>query len=212
MRLDGSSNIGIVGNNITANDWNGISIYGSSNISIVGNNIAANTREGIYMLSSSNISIIGNNITAHLYAAEGGIYLRASSKNRIVGNNITNNHYGIYFYESSDNIIYHNNFIGNQPMQVYNYHYGVSPSINVWDDGYPSGGNYWSDYTEKYPNASEIDDSDIWDTPYVIDEDNQDNYPIIPEFSSVIILPLFMILTMLAIIFAKKKTAKKLKA
>ncbi|MGE5187861.1 MAG: NosD domain-containing protein, partial [Betaproteobacteria bacterium] len=28
-------------------------------------------------------------------------------------------------------------------------------------------GNYWSDYHARYPNASEIDNSGIWDTPYV---------------------------------------------
>jgi len=37
---------------------------------------------------------------------------------------------------------------------------------------------HWSDYEERYPNATELDDSSIWDTPYVIDENNQDNYPL----------------------------------
>jgi len=76
---------------------------------------------------------------------------------------------------------------------------------NVWDDGYPSGGNYWSDYEERYPNATEIDGTGIWDTPYVIDENNEDNYPIVPEFPSLIILPLFMITTLLAVIIYRRK-------
>jgi hypothetical protein len=49
---------------------------------------------------------------------------------------------------------------------------------NTWDDGYPAGGNYWSDYVTRYPSASEIDASGLWDTPYVINENNQDNYPL----------------------------------
>jgi hypothetical protein len=42
------------------------------------------------------------------------------------------------------------------------------PSLNIWDNGYPSGGNYWSDYLTRYPNAKMIDDSGIGDTPYFV--------------------------------------------
>lgn len=48
---------------------------------------------------------------------------------------------------------------------------------------YPSGGNYWSDYEARFPDADELDDSGIRDTLYVIDEDNQDNYPLIDPWS-----------------------------
>jgi len=51
-------------------------------------------------------------------------------------------------------------------------------SPNTWDNGYPSGGNYWSDYQTNYPTAAEIDGSGIWNTPYVIDSNNRDNYPL----------------------------------
>ncbi|MDH5266949.1 MAG: hypothetical protein OEW62_04640 [Candidatus Bathyarchaeota archaeon] len=60
-------------------------------------------------------------------------------------------------------------------------------SNKTWDDGYPFGGNYWCDYEEKYPLAEELDGSSIWDAPYVIDENNVDNYPIVPEFTPLII-------------------------
>jgi hypothetical protein len=39
-------------------------------------------------------------------------------------------------------------------------------------------GNYWSDYLAKYPNASEVGGTGIGDTPYVIDGDNVDHYPL----------------------------------
>ncbi len=41
-------------------------------------------------------------------------------------------------------------------------------SFLTWDNGYPSGGNYWSDYRTRYPNVTEIDDSGIGDTEYVV--------------------------------------------
>jgi hypothetical protein len=64
----------------------------------------------------------------------------------------------------------------------------ISPSINIWDDGYPSGGNYWSDYngTDLHSGAYQnVTGSDgMGDTPYVIDMNNLDHYvlfnPVLP--------------------------------
>jgi len=119
-------------------------------------------------------SINGNSITASMF----GIYLYYSSNyNSIIGNSVTNNDWGIFFEEHiSYNRFYHNNLIDNsqQFSAVRSFEYS-----NVFDDGYPSGGNYWSDYITRYPSAQELDDSGIWDTPYVLDENNKDNYPLV---------------------------------
>ena len=87
---------------------------------------------------------------------------------------------------SSNNKFYHNHFTDN-PNQVY----VEVNSTNAWDDGYPSGGNYWSDYAEKYPNAEEMDESGVWNIPYTIDENNQDRYPLISPLG--IITRLFIV-------------------
>jgi hypothetical protein len=54
--------------------------------------------------------------------------------------------------------------------------------INTWDDGYPSGGNYWGDYngTDFYhgPEQKWIDPDGIGDSPYVINDHTNDNYPL----------------------------------
>jgi len=145
---------------------------GSSNNTISGNKITENA-QGILLEFSSDNTINGNNITIN-YGA--GIELDYSSNNTIIGNNITNNDIGILFYVSSfDNAIYHNNFIGNT-QQVYDYswdHQEYSNSINSWDDGYPSGGNYWSNYTGVDSNHD-----GIGDTTHVIDANNTDRYPL----------------------------------
>jgi len=77
-------------------------------------------------------------------------------------------------------------------------------STNVWDDSVGKG-NYWSNYENEYPDAEEVDGLGIWDTPYEIDENNMDNYPIIPEFSSLIMLSLFMIATFPVALICKRK-------
>jgi hypothetical protein len=52
---------------------------------------------------------------------------------------------------------------------------------NTWDDGYPSGGNYWSDYVgvdvEMGPNQDLPGSDGLGDTPYNIDASNTDHYP-----------------------------------
>jgi nitrous oxidase accessory protein NosD len=45
-------------------------------------------------------------------------------------------------------------------------------SHNAWDNGLE--GNYWSNY-----NGGDSNGDGIGDTPYIIDQDNQDNYPLI---------------------------------
>jgi len=55
-------------------------------------------------------------------------------------------------------------------------------SANVWDDGYPSGGNYWSNYdgvdlfSGPYQNMTGSDG--MGDTPHVLDVGHVDHYPL----------------------------------
>ena len=57
---------------------------------------------------------------------------------------------------------------------------------NTWDDCYPSGGNYWSDYSgvDAYSGVyqNETGRDGIGDTPYVIDEYNIDRYPLMTAY------------------------------
>jgi len=194
---DNSKHNIISGNNITDNKF-GITLHFVSNNTISRNNIINNEETGIYLYSSSNNTIFGNYISTHW---KGIHFMDFCSNNIVYENTITNNMYGIYLWQSSNNKFYHNSFVDN----THHVLFSSSRYKNLWDDSFPSGGNYWSDYKERYPNATEIDDSGIWNTPYVIDEYNQDNYPLIPEFPSFLILPLFMIITLPAVIVYKTK-------
>jgi hypothetical protein len=93
-------------------------------------------------------------------------------------NSITNNEGGVVLENVSDNRIFHNNFISEFWQVIV---LGTSFN-NSWDDGYPSGGNYWSDYngTDLYRGLDQnIAGSDgIGDTSYLIGSNNTDRYPL----------------------------------
>ena len=114
---------------------------------------------------ADNNNIRGNNITANSLA---GIWIAGSSYNIISQNIIAgNSQYGISMESSSNNSVFHNKFIDNtNQTHIYD-------STNSWDNGYTSGGNYWSDY-----NGSDTNSDFLGDTPYLIDENNVDRYPL----------------------------------
>ena len=84
---------------------------------------------------------------------------------------VVGNLYGMFFCcGAQGNTIYYNTFKQNT-MENAN-----DTLSNQWDNG--TDGNYWDDYTEKYPAAIQL--GDVWDTPYIIsDGENQDRFPLV---------------------------------
>ena len=143
---------------------------------IISYNIIRENLDGLNMQWHSNNTLVSNNII---------------SENKYYGHwhvtnyhcTIRNNYYAdngweeLYVnqneYETGNNSIYHNTIIG----------YAYDDGINIWYDKYPSGGNYWRDYSgkDKYhgPNQDIPGSDGIGDTPYQIpDGNNQDKYPL----------------------------------
>jgi len=167
--LNSSSNIAILGNNVTSNYY-GVDLESSTGSIVSGNSIAGNSF-GLTLSDSNGNMVFENNITQSYIAL--GLY--SSGGSTVFGNTITNNDRAVFIQSSSNNVFYHNNFVNF--VQVVE-----EGSSGVWDNGYPSGGNYWSDYTgvdfKSGPDQDQNGSDGIGDTPYVIDINNTDHYPL----------------------------------
>jgi len=172
-----ASNSKIVASTITNNTY-GVWVFAYNN-TLSRNTITNSSDSGVLIdhLSSNN-TLSENKILNNTR----GIRLIEASNNTFSGNEIMNNTNGVWLEGliagSDNNKFYHNNFIENT-QQV---HISMSVYANVWDDAYPSGGNYWSDYTGvdlcsgSYQNETGSDG--IGDSPYFINVHNQDDYPL----------------------------------
>jgi len=147
-----------------------IRIYRATNVK-VNKVITRNNYCGIELRSSNFTKITSCQISDSVY----GVYLRDKSlNNTFIGNTITNNSNGIHIAEptSQYNIFHHNNLINNT-NQV-----SLAGGLNYFDNGYPSGGNYWSNHAAQDlkhgPYQNETGSDGILDEPYA---NAPDNYP-----------------------------------
>lgn len=208
IALSGADNSTVINNTAYSNGWRGIYLKDSNQNVIVNNTLFDNTNGGMIVWDSSLFNkIINNNISFNLdfgiwiysLASENiisnnnfsnnvneGILIEVSNNNNVTNNSVKNNGYGIYVTASLNNRIYHN-FINNT-----NQANDDSANGNQWDNGYPSGGNYWSDYTGEDlfsgPNQNIIGNDGIGDTNYTIDSDSKDHYPLMGKIGEYIFL------------------------
>ncbi len=201
-----SSKNSIVNNTAISNNWDGISLSHSSNNEIANNNASLNNRHGIYISYSINNTIANNTAFSNTFGV--GIHLHYSSSSNIVNNYLSDNWYGINLASSNsntlndniasnndngitislsrNNLVYHNNIINNTIQAIH------SRWNNYWNNSYPSGGNFWSDYIGfdnfKGPNQDIPGSDGIGDTNYSIEKDSVDNYPLMKPIGNYIFL------------------------
>ncbi|UCH88501.1 MAG: right-handed parallel beta-helix repeat-containing protein [Thermoplasmata archaeon] len=167
---------GAIKNNMICNNSNGISYLP-----------VISGKEICERINVSYNKIIYNRVNGILFEHVGGPY---HMYNNISNNNISFNGKGISIIMSAENLIsyndfyansgyavlldmclgggefnhvHHNNFIQNNNNSIQASNQG---GMNLWN--HSSGGNYWSDYLVRYPNASK--NGSFWNMTYVVDD------------------------------------------
>ena len=172
--IDNASGCRIYDNVMSQINNNGIVLQGANAVNNqVYSNIFQQDAVAVHLTSLAYNSIVSQNVIS---LSSTGLKIETSG-NIILANIMSQNQIGINI-TNSNNKIFHNTFADNA-VQV-----SISASTaNVWDDGYPSGGNYWSGYagvdnnSGPYQNVTGSDG--IGDLPYVIATDNVDRYPLV---------------------------------
>lgn len=173
--VSGGGNNSIV-NNIVDN-LGGIEIWDSANNLIMGNSFFACPP---VRLHRSNHNHIVRNLLLYVGEVHSQFALSLDNSN---GNTIEQNTFTligmvfrahVYLGHSTDSLFFHNSFeYAKWAPAVETY---GNTSSTLWDTG--SEGNYWKDY-----QVDDLDGDGIGDTPYVVNENFTDNYPLMQPYS-----------------------------
>jgi parallel beta-helix repeat protein len=171
---------GCENNSITGNIFESIGLSSAiqlnfANRNLVNNNYVDSCVEGIQIWQNSNNNTVTENTIAN--CQDVAINFQYSNDNTIIGNNISRSGLGTSIYGSNRNIISNNNYAYNtvqfDASESYYLTFGYNRSVNT------VYGNYWSDY-----NGTDVNSDGIGDTPYIIDANNQDSYPLLKPTST----------------------------
>src|SRR5205809_989866 len=138
----------------------GFYIHASQKITVKDSDVEFNIY-GLHLQNSDDCILVNNLLARQTYNSPGGygLYLYASSHNRVTDNTIDSNiNWGIWFSDAKENVIFHNNVVGNNPPVSDN-----TEGSNVWYDKQSKEGNWWADYKGK-----DADNDSIGDSPYPI--------------------------------------------
>lgn len=205
--LNHSSYTIVAANNISSCNSNGICLYHSNNNTILENNLTNNSLAGVWIEDSNDNVIQGNTISNNTFGAQ---LLGDCINNTLEANVIEENEYGIQLLSNCNRIVdnlmldsvigldvnaWNNTFVKNQLFDCelhltdsnnntffHNDFYNVSVFFNdlgyqdnSWDNGVE--GNFWDDY-----EGFDFNFDGVGDEPYEIDENNQDNYPLVNPY------------------------------
>ncbi len=184
IRLVNSHNITITNSSLTSNEWSGISLEPATTC-IIHSNVFKFNEHALYLSFSPyilQVTTMNNEIFLNEISDNNvGIYIDEVGFNKIYNNNFVRNDIAIKIDNASGNFFVHNNFLGNA-KDVEIFAQSFSNVTNIWDYGYPYGGNFWSNCNETDSHKGLFQDIDgcdgILDKPYSIGFNNVDRYPL----------------------------------
>lgn len=156
-------------------------VWAADRAFLVGNSILT-PFDGIEVYYGSGVTLSGNAIQAVASTGYYGVGVSYTTSSLAEGNYISNFSVGFSLESATGWQIFGNRFYNNtlQAADV-----SSTGAGNLWDGGYPTGGNEWSDYAGhddcSGPNQDVCPNPDgIGDTPYTF-PGNEDRYPLMPR-------------------------------
>ena len=170
--LLGAWNNNTIAHTVFTNIYQAVALYGDDNV--VTQNSMSNCTVAVFVDGGLQAQGDNNIITENLIVGnDQAIDVMNSNGTTFRANQVVGNEYVLQLAQDTENtLLYDNDFVNNtQPLLVPAGQPFVSDmptfyGAGQWDNG--TAGNYWSDYTTLYPNASEIGDTGVGDTPYQI--------------------------------------------
>ena len=178
IRINGTRDA-VVSDNVLDRGWI-LAMYLWTDTTTISGNVIRGATEGIAATETSNLTIRGNSVLSTM----GAVRIDDSSNITVVDNHISDNAKGVTLRWSRDVSFLHNDFAGNGRQVQFESNERIR-----WNESYPTGGNFWSDYTGidncSGPNQDVCPDPDgIGDTPYSVAANNSDRYPFIHSFAN----------------------------
>ncbi len=191
-----SRGITVAGNRVS-NNYYGIILESSGSITLSGNTVTSSpsgSGAGVFAQRSDDVVITGNSLSRNPVGVSAAGGTRGSILNNsvldngrglnldglgdiwnIVGNTLSRNFVALAIGNVSQSpAVFHNNFVNNTQQTL-------GASIGSLDNGYPSGGNFWSDYVgidnRSGPMQDQPGGDGIGDTPYLT-QLGTDRYPL----------------------------------
>jgi len=191
-----------VRDNTASTGWeSGIYIQNVERVLVTGNNASSNALFGIALDYASDATIIDNSLWDNAYGLDlfdsGPVLARRNTIGRSIieavsiaySSNVTidlnrfvSNDGGLFASFATDLVVAHNSFDGNAFQGGDDF-----GTRTAWDAGYPAGGNFWSDYAGVDNCSGPAQDvctgpDGIGDTPYAVDADTADRYPLMAPY------------------------------
>jgi hypothetical protein len=165
-----------------------VDIFGTITVQRAGITIdgAGHTLQGNQTVNVRGINLVGHDETFNAYGNVlvknlriynflEGIYT-PSNNNSFIGNRFENAGIHILGGSGEGDLVKHNTFVNARVFVDYNHggldvitennFFNSGTLVDLADAPYVDR-NYWSNYTTVYPNATEVDGSGVWDTPYI---------------------------------------------
>jgi nitrous oxidase accessory protein len=170
ISLDSSQNNILMWNNITGAKMAGISLSNSDHNYILANELrCCNTGVAVGLITTQQAAYNNTVKRNEISECGTGIAIHRGTGNTIIQNRISRNEWGVLLVDTTNNRIYHNNFIANTIQ-------AEACLGNIWQSS-DNQGNYWDDYT-----GEDLDGDGVGDT--LIPHQGVDSYPLVDPWNA----------------------------